>query len=270
MVKDRLAMERSRSIDAVIFDKTGTLTHGKLRVKAVHASEGIDEATVLQLAAAVEGSSEHPVASTVVSAAKDRGLAIPASSEFEAVRRLRERGIEVLMITGDSESVASEVAEELEFDRYFAEVLPADKAAYVEDLKSEGLRVSMVGDGVNDAPVLEAADVGVAIGAGTDVGMETMDVILVRDDPRDVVRMIDLSLATQKEDDPEPGVGFWIQCGRDSPGGGCVGVGWLHPTDGGGCRDNVRQHGNCGAERSVTEDVLPSGPRPGSGVHLDR
>ncbi len=117
----------------------------------------------------------------------------------QAVARLRERGVRVAMITGDSEDVARWVAREVGLDERFAQVLPADKAGKVEELQRDGAVVAMVGDGVNDAPALVQADVGIAIGAGTDVAIESADVILVRDDPRDVVRVVDLSRATYRK-----------------------------------------------------------------------
>ena len=113
--------------------------------------------------------------------------------------RLQEAGIRVAMITGDSEDVARWVAGELGLDEVFAEVLPEDKAAKVKELQARGLIVAMVGDGVNDAPALVQADVGVAIGAGTDVAIESADVVLVRDDPRDVARLVDLSRASYRK-----------------------------------------------------------------------
>ena len=114
----------------------------------------------------------------------------------EAVDRLKELGVQVAMITGDSEDVARWVARELGLDEYFAQVLPEHKAERVKELQGQGRVVAMVGDGVNDAPALVQADVGIAIGAGTDVAIESADVILVRDDPRDVARVISLSRAT--------------------------------------------------------------------------
>jgi P-type Cu2+ transporter len=117
----------------------------------------------------------------------------------EAVQRLHEQGIEVIMMTGDAAPVAHAVAAELGIDTVFAEVLPEDKAAKVKEVQAQGKRVAMVGDGVNDAPALVTADVGIAIGAGTDVAVEAGDVVLVRSDPRDVPRVIALSKATYRK-----------------------------------------------------------------------
>ncbi len=261
LIRDRMAMEEARDLDAVIFDKTGTLTHGRHEVVSVRPTGGYSEEDILLLAAAVEEDSEHPIARAVVRAARESGGDIPRARNFEslpgrgvralvddepvyvggpnlladlemdareaeaslyvikggtvvgslrtadavrsesreAVRMLTKRGVEVIMLTGDSEEVAATVAKDLGLQRHFAEVLPEHKAAYVEQLREEGLKVAMVGDGVNDAPALAAADVGVAIGAGTDVALEAADIVLVRDDPRDVVGMIDLSRATYRK-----------------------------------------------------------------------
>ena len=114
----------------------------------------------------------------------------------EAVRRLHDLGVQVVMITGDAEAVARSVAEELGVDRYFAGVRPEDKSAKVQQLQGEGRRVAMVGDGVNDAPALAQADVGIAIGAGTDVAIASAGVILASDDPRSVLSVIELSRAS--------------------------------------------------------------------------
>jgi Cu2+-exporting ATPase len=116
-----------------------------------------------------------------------------------AIKQLHERGIEVVMMTGDARPVAEAIARDLSIDTVLAQVLPEDKAANIEKLQREGKRVAMVGDGVNDAPALVTADVGVAIGAGTDVAVEAGDIVLVRSDPRDVPRMIALSRATYRK-----------------------------------------------------------------------
>ncbi len=117
----------------------------------------------------------------------------------EAIRRLHENGIEVVMLTGDAQAVAEGVARELGIDRVFAQVLPDEKAEKIKELQASGKRVAMVGDGVNDAPALLTADVGVAIGAGTDVAVEAGDIVLVRSDPRDIPRIVDLSKATYRK-----------------------------------------------------------------------
>jgi Cu2+-exporting ATPase len=117
----------------------------------------------------------------------------------EAVRRLHAEGIEVVMLTGDSRSVAEAVARQVGIDTVFAQVLPEQKAGKIRELQAQGRRVAMVGDGVNDAPALVTADVGVAIGAGTDVAVEAGDIVLVRNDPRDVPRIIALSRASYRK-----------------------------------------------------------------------
>ena len=117
----------------------------------------------------------------------------------EAVKRLHAMGLEVAMLTGDSRPVAEAVARELGIDTVHAEVLPDRKAEVIEALRRGGKRVAMVGDGVNDAPALVTADVGIAMGAGTDVAVEAGDVVLVRSDPRDVPRIVALSRATYRK-----------------------------------------------------------------------
>ena len=117
----------------------------------------------------------------------------------EAVRRLRARGIEVVMLTGDARPVADAVAKELGIDAVFAQVLPEEKADRIRELQGQGKKVAMIGDGVNDAPALVTADVGIAMGAGTDVAVEAGDIVLVRSDPRDVPRIIGLSRASYRK-----------------------------------------------------------------------
>ena len=114
----------------------------------------------------------------------------------EALERLKAMGIQVMMLTGDAEAVARWVSEELGLDDYFAEVLPDQKASKIKEVQSRGLVVAMTGDGVNDAPALTQADVGIAVGAGTDVAIESADIVLVRSDPRDVTAVVELSRAT--------------------------------------------------------------------------
>jgi Cu2+-exporting ATPase len=117
----------------------------------------------------------------------------------EVSAKLRTQGIEPIMLTGDSRHVAREVAAELHIEEYFAEVLPHEKAEKIKELQSRGLSVAMVGDGVNDAPALVQADVGIAIGAGTQVAIESADIILVEDNPLDVIRLLDLAKATYRK-----------------------------------------------------------------------
>jgi len=269
LVKNRLALERMRTVDAVLFDKTGTLTKGNHAVVDHAAVDGWDRGDVLALAAAVEADSEHPIARAIVTAGHDRGV-VPDASELSAltgrgvegtvdghqiavggpalldhlgaaepaelsptlqhwrdrggsvlyvfresavigaltladeirpesriaVEALHRQGKQVVLITGDAQQVADGVAAELGIDEVFAEVLPQDKDSKVADLQDRGLRVAMVGDGVNDAPALARADVGIAIGAGTDVAIESAGVVLASSDPRGVNGIIDLSKAT--------------------------------------------------------------------------
>ena len=268
LVKDRLALERMRTIEAVLFDKTGTLTTGQHAVTDV-----VGEERVLAIGAAVEAESEHPLARAIVDAARAAGADIPAAARFRAIIGrgveavvdgepvavggpvlLRERGltepqpiaartaewrergaavlhvirsdeiigaialedrirpesraavdglhalgVRVVMITGDARQVADSVAAQLGIDEVFAEVLPEDKDDAVAALQARGLAVAMVGDGVNDAPALAGADVGIAIGAGTDVAIESAGVVLASSDPRGVIGVIRLSRASYRK-----------------------------------------------------------------------
>ncbi|MCJ7858199.1 heavy metal translocating P-type ATPase [Corynebacterium kalidii] len=275
LVKDRLALESMRSVDAVLFDKTGTLTKGEPTVTGVEAAGGPggpgghSEDEVLALAAAAEADSEHPLARAITRAARERALDVPGARDFssspavgvsatvgdgtvevggpylleqraadelpvadtwrgqgaiilhvlsdgevigalrladeirpesrDAVDALHAVGAQVVMITGDAQAVADTVARELGIDRVFAGVRPEDKAAKVAELQGEGRKVAMVGDGVNDAPALAQADVGIAIGAGTDVAIGSAGVILASSDPRSVLSVFELSRATYRK-----------------------------------------------------------------------
>ncbi len=121
------------------------------------------------------------------------------AESYDAVRRLHDMGIRVAMLTGDSADVARSVAEELGIDTYFAEVLPEHKERHIAGLQEQGQRVAMVGDGVNDAPALTRADIGIAIGSGTDVAIESAGIILVRSSPLDAVNIFELSRATYRK-----------------------------------------------------------------------
>lgn len=266
LIRNRVAFETARNIQALIFDKTGTLTEGKFGVTDIITLADIDSDTLLQYAASVEVHSEHPIAKGVVKSSP----AVFAAEEFrampgkgteavvqgrnikvmspwylrennitvqderlsqlfaqgktvvfvlidgqlkgaigladtirpeskKAVSLLKEKGIKCMMLTGDNRQVAKWVAEEIGLDEYFAEALPQEKAAKVKEVQARGLIVAMTGDGVNDAPALAQADVGIAIGAGTDVAVETADIILVRSNPLDAVTIIGLAQATYKK-----------------------------------------------------------------------
>ncbi|GAA1706450.1 heavy metal translocating P-type ATPase [Microbacterium sediminicola] len=269
LVKDRLALESMRTVDAVLFDKTGTLTKGEPAVTGVASIGGVSDDEVLTLAAAAEADSEHPLALAIVRAATDAGREVPTGTGFTsapavgvtatisgaevrvggprlleqleargldaasgwhddgatvlhvvragevigalaladevrpeshaAVDALHALGVEVVMITGDAEPVARAVAAELGIDRVYAGVRPKDKSDKVRELQSEGKKVAMAGDGVNDAPALAQADVGIAIGAGTDVAIASAGVILATSDPRSVLSVIDLSRAAYRK-----------------------------------------------------------------------
>lgn len=268
LVRDRAAFERARSLQAVVFDKTGTLTEGAFTVATVlPLRDGLAEAEILRLAAGLESASEHPIAKGVLRGAAERGLTLPAVTDFrnlpgegaratvegrdvevvspgtlrrrgidvadqdveaeqaagrtvvfvlvdgtlvsalaladvvrpesrEAIRQLQALGLRCLMLTGDARPVAEQVGRDLGLDEVRAEVLPHQKAEAVAAIQAGGLAVAMVGDGVNDAPALAQSDLGIAIGAGTDVAAEAADVVLVRNDPRDVVAILALARAT--------------------------------------------------------------------------
>ena len=269
LIKDRLALESMRTVDAVLFDKTGTLTKGEPTVTAIDTAGGRDKEDVLALAAAAEADSEHPLARAITGAAQARGVAVPQAIDFssspavgvkatvdgevievggpyllekhsagelpvadewrkegaiilhvladgevigalrladeirpesrDAVDALHSAGAQVVMITGDAQAVADTVAKDLGIDRVFAGVRPEHKAAKVKELQGEGHKVAMVGDGVNDAPALAQADVGIAIGAGTDVAIGSAGVVLASSDPRSVLSVIELSRATYRK-----------------------------------------------------------------------
>lgn len=164
--------------------------------------EGLEMPDALRRAAAEAGEKAQTAIYLIEG---ERAVAVFAVADairdasFEAVKALHARGIEVAMLTGDSRPVADAVAQELGIDRVFAEVLPEDKADKVKELQRQGKTVAMVGDGVNDAPALATADVGIAIGAGTDVAVEAGHIVLVRSDPRDIPRIVALSKATRRK-----------------------------------------------------------------------
>jgi Cu+-exporting ATPase len=269
LFKNAEAIETLRKVDTLVVDKTGTLTEGKPKLTGVVVAEGIEEKTLLRLAATVEKASEHPLATAIVKGAEERGerpvdvegftshtgrgvsgtvegrkvllgnrklmeesgvevegLARKAESMRaegqtvmfvaadgapagllavsdpikattpEAIRQLHEEKIRIVMLTGDTRSTAEAVAGKLKIDEVVAEVLPEDKAAAVKKFQAEGRTVAMAGDGINDAPALAQAQVGIAMGTGTDVAMESAGVTLVKGDLRGIVRARILSRAT--------------------------------------------------------------------------
>ncbi|MBI5410148.1 MAG: cadmium-translocating P-type ATPase [Nitrospirae bacterium] len=272
-------LERAEKLNAVVFDKTGTLTKGEPEVTEIIAVSGqqsaVSEKDILQLAAAAEKGSEHPLAEAIIKRAKMTGAAIPDAEKFEAipghgikalyqgkeilvgnrklmrengisieeneklvsgleekgntvmlvainppmggllgfiavadtlkehaeevVKGLRDEGVEVVMLTGDNERTAKAIGSKVGIERIISNVLPGDKAKVVKELQSRGKVVAMVGDGINDSPALAQADIGIAIGSGSDVAKETGGIILVRDDLRDVIKGIRLSRATMRK-----------------------------------------------------------------------
>ena len=183
-------------IEAQVEGRTMLLGNARLMQE-----RGISTDTLTERANALAAMGRTPI--FVAIDGKAAGILVVADtikpSGREAVRQLRAAGIEPVMMTGDNRRTAEAVAKDLGIERVFAEVLPEQKASYVAQLQAEGKRVAMVGDGVNDAPALAQADVGIAIGAGTDVAIETANVVLMRSDPSDVLRAIKLSKATVRK-----------------------------------------------------------------------
>jgi Cu2+-exporting ATPase len=267
LIRNRVAFEGARNLNAVIFDKTGTLTEGRFGVTdTLVLAQDIDEATLRMYAASVDANSEHPIAKAIAAASEHKlpvedFKSIPGkgaggrvdgrdikvvSPGFlreqhldltdkrigplqaqgktvvfvlvdgtlkgafaladiirpeakQAIDTLKASNIRCMMLTGDNEATAKWVSNQVGLDEYFAEVLPQDKAAKVKEVQARGVSVAMTGDGVNDAPALAQADLGIAIGAGSDVAVETADVILVRSNPLDVVAIVKLSRATHRK-----------------------------------------------------------------------
>jgi Cu+-exporting ATPase len=272
LVKNAEALELMEKVDTLVVDKTGTLTLGKPKLVAVVPAEGVQEGDVLRLAAALERGSEHPLAAAIVGGALERGIELPAASDFAsrtgkgvtglvegkrvalgnmalleelgvdasalsarademraegqgvmftaiegqlagliavadpvkdsaagAIAALRRDGVRLVMLTGDNRRTAEAVARTVGgIDEIMADVLPDQKQAVVERLRNEGRRVAMAGDGINDAPALAAADVGIAMGTGTDVAMESAAVTLVKGDLGGIVRARRLSRAVMR------------------------------------------------------------------------
>jgi P-type Cu+ transporter len=271
LIKNAEALETMEKITTLVVDKTGTLTEGKPRLSEVRVLDGFSEASVLELVASLEKSSEHPLAAAIVAGAEAKGLKLVSPDSFEsitgmgvkgrlqgrdvfagnkkllesngvkadalieiakefqslghgamlvavdgkpagvisvrdpikasareAIEYFHQRKIEVVMLTGDSRLTANAVAKELNIDLVEAEVLPDRKSEVVRTLQSQGKIVAMAGDGINDAPALAQANVGVAMGTGTDVAMESAGITLVKGDLNGAVRAHKLSQATMK------------------------------------------------------------------------
>jgi Cu+-exporting ATPase len=271
LFKNAEAIEIMRKVDTLVVDKTGTLTEGKPKLVSIVTAAGVDEPTLLRLAASLERGSEHPLAAAIVGGAEERGIELGKTESFEsitgkgvkglvdghavslgnralleqlgmdpgtlasqaeefradgqtvmfvsvdgqvagllgiadpikettpeAIKQLHGLGIRIVMLTGDSRTTAEAVAGKLNLDEVVAEVLPNQKAEIVKRFQSEGRKVAMAGDGINDAPALAHALVGIAMGTGTDVAIQSAGVTLVKGDLRGIVRAIRLSQATMR------------------------------------------------------------------------
>ncbi|TIS98636.1 cation-translocating P-type ATPase [Mesorhizobium sp.] len=270
LFKNAAALEDATKLDVIVFDKTGTLTMGQPKVVEIVPAAGVSRDEVLQVAAAVDQGSDHPLAVAIVERAKDLKLPkvsgflniegkgasavvggspvflgnrrlmdeqkidllalgekaetlkgegrtvihvaqsgkllgliaiadTPRPTAIPTIAKLHEQGVRVAMLTGDNAGTARRIADMLGIDIVLADVLPGQKAEQIKELQGQGLKVGMVGDGINDAPALTQADVGFAIGAGTDVAIESADIVLMKSDPYDVVGAMTLSRATLRK-----------------------------------------------------------------------
>ena len=271
LIRNGDALQQAGKLDTIILDKTGTVTEGRPSVTALIPLDDWNEETLLQWAASLEQGSEHPLAESIVEAAKEKNIALNKVEKFnsiagqgveavlqgktvllgnrklmknreialsileakalelehqaqtpmfmavenklagiisvadaikadskEAIKRMHDIGVKVVLLTGDNPITAKAVAKQVGIDEVIAEVLPQDKSDKVAALQAKGLRVGMVGDGINDAPALARADVGFAIGTGTDVAIESADITLMRGSLHGVVDAIGISRATVK------------------------------------------------------------------------
>jgi Cu+-exporting ATPase len=247
LIRSAETLERLERVDTIVFDKTGTLTEGRPRVTSSIPDD------VLGFIASLERASEHPIATAIVSAARDRGLSLSEPSDVQVIpgqgitgmvdghrvavgnarlisnavaplsasideappvaiaiadaikattphtlERLRALGLHLVMLTGDARAIAEAVGAELGISEVIAEVLPTDKHATVQRLRASGRIVAMAGDGINDAPALAVADVGIAMGTGTEVAMSSAGITLVKGDLSGIVRAIALSRTTMR------------------------------------------------------------------------
>ena len=267
LIKNRTDFENSRNITTIVFDKTGTLTVGRFEVVRFESlQQGISGETVLQLAAAVEGSSEHPIATGIISKAQALQLSLPSATNIQAITgkgitgsvdgkqvqvvspgyattafnnapavdiqagetlvyvvannaiagfialadqirpesagaiaTLQANHIKTTLLTGDNKVVAESVSKQLGMDSFIAEVLPHQKLDKIRELQQQGEFVAMTGDGINDAPALAQANVGIAIGSGSDIAAETAGIVLVNSNPQDVVNLVLFGKATWRK-----------------------------------------------------------------------
>lgn len=270
LIKSGEALEKAHKVDTIVFDKTGTITEGKPRVTDIISVKNLKEDDILQVAAALELHSEHPLGEAIVEEAKERGIKLPSVKDFisitgqgvcgkieeseifigniklmknkgievtmeeelnrlasqgktpmymaldgeflgviavadtvkeesiEAIRELKERGYKIGMITGDNRVTAEAVGKQVGIDIIFSEVTPEDKYLKVKELQEQGRNVAMVGDGINDSPALVQANIGIAIGGGTDIAMESADIVLMKKTLKDVIVAMELSNATMR------------------------------------------------------------------------
>jgi len=268
LIRNRTAFENARKVTTLVFDKTGTLTEGRFEVvRTLVWEQGLSEAELLRLAAGLEQSSEHPIATGILRKASAAGLSVPKVEGFkaltgqgvegridgrtvrvvgpgylrehgialpegfrsspvetgvfvlredapagyialadrirpeshEAIETLNNNGIKCILLTGDNEDVAATVSKNLGMDWYFAGVLPHEKQEKIKELQAKGEFVAMTGDGVNDAPALAQADIGIAVGSGSDIAAETAGIVLVNSNPMDVVKLILFGKATYRK-----------------------------------------------------------------------
>ena len=270
LIKSGEALEKAHKVDTIVFDKTGTITEGKPKVTDIISVKNLKEDDILQVPAALELHSEHPLGEAIVEEAKEREIKLPPVKDFisitgqgvcgkieeseifigniklmknkgievtmeeelnklasqgktpmymaldgeflgviavadtvkeesiEAIRELKERGYKIGMITGDNKVTAEAVGKQVGIDIIFSEVTPEDKYLKVKELQEQGRNVAMVGDGINDSPALVQANIGIAIGGGTDIAMESADIVLMKKTLKDVIVAMELSDATMR------------------------------------------------------------------------